>query len=137
MVSVEGCPEPGRHARAALLSKRRFLSVTRTVISPAPGLAGGMEAHAVATSATAPAANPAADILRKSRLVLSVDIFLLHQIRYCELESHACQIPPKSSRSNIGIAFRVDRPGLSGIASRKCRVTGSKKASGRTIRLWR
>jgi hypothetical protein len=40
-----------------------------------PGLAEPSEAQAGTDSATAPAANPAVDNLRNSRLVLSVDIF--------------------------------------------------------------
>ena len=69
MTSAEGCPEPCRHARVDMLSKRRFSSVTRTAISPALGLAERTEAQAGTASAMAPAANPAVDIFRKSRLV--------------------------------------------------------------------
>src|SRR5271170_2015414 len=81
MVSAEGALELCRHARAGALSKRRFSAVTRTVISPMAGLAGrselaAVEPHAGRASAAAPAANPAADNLRNSRLDGS-DIFIL------------------------------------------------------------
>src|SRR5271163_3482338 len=76
MVSPEDTPELGFHARVGALSKRRFSSVTRTAISLAAGAAergkaGSRKLAAGKTSTVAPTANPAADNLRKSRLVCS------------------------------------------------------------------
>ena len=76
MISAEGCPAPCRQARADVASKRRFSSVTRTVISPG-WLAEPREAQTGTDSATTPAATPAVDNFRNSRLVLSVDILPL------------------------------------------------------------
>jgi hypothetical protein len=55
-------------------SKRRLSSVTRTEISPAPRSAEPREPQAGSAFGAALAASPAADNLRKSRLVCSVDI---------------------------------------------------------------
>jgi hypothetical protein len=56
--------------------------VTRTVISPLPGLGEPEEAQAGTASVTVLAANPAVDTLKKSRLVLPMDILPLNPIRY-------------------------------------------------------
>src|SRR6266567_679072 len=67
-------PELCRHARAGPLSKRRLSSVTRTVISLEPGLPASRQGLAPSASVAALAASPAAENLRKSRLVRCVDI---------------------------------------------------------------
>src|SRR5260370_5359366 len=88
MISALRRAETWRHAIADAFSKRRFSSVIRTLISAALGVAEPKLAQAGAASATAPAANPALDIFRKSRLELLVDIFASSK----DQESHACQI---------------------------------------------
>src|SRR6266542_4851722 len=74
MVAPESSrPELGRHAEAGATSNRRLSSVTRTVISPAE-LPAFREGRAPSASVAALAASPAAENLRKSRLVRCVGI---------------------------------------------------------------
>src|SRR3989442_1217802 len=93
MISPESIrPELGCHAMAGAISKRRLSSVTRTVILPDPGWVGFTEGRVPSASVAALAASPAAENLRKSRLVRCADIFASYYLSRCELESHTCQI---------------------------------------------
>ncbi|MGA7925268.1 MAG: hypothetical protein WCA20_04670 [Candidatus Sulfotelmatobacter sp.] len=105
-----GSTNPSSVIHAEHRSKRRFSSVTQTAISSASELAERREPQAGSASATAPAANPAADVLRKSRLVLAVEISASEQLD-CEQESHACQIMLIDIRSpdRIESAENIDR----------------------------
>src|SRR4029077_17584137 len=85
MISPEECSEVSRQEISGARSKRCFSSVTRMVMSPELGLAGGRREFGI-FSAMAPAANPAVDILRKSRLVLCLDIFLSHKQTSLEID---------------------------------------------------
>src|SRR5437868_10797413 len=99
MLSAEGSREFGRQAMAGAGSKRRFPEVTRTAISPPPGLADASEPQAGTASLAARAASPVADNFRKSRLVRPVDIFasqesarnLRTRISYLSNPFHASQ----------------------------------------------
>src|SRR6266849_8191205 len=74
MISPESFPELVRHAKAGAISNRRFSSVTRTVISRERGPVGSGEGRVPIAWVAALAASPAAENLRKSRLVRCVDI---------------------------------------------------------------
>src|SRR4029077_8591654 len=76
MIPAEGLPGPDRQARAGARSKSRFSSVTRTVISLAPG---GDEEGAPQEGSAVLAASPAADNFRKLRLVCAADMLPLSQ----------------------------------------------------------
>src|SRR5438132_9286402 len=114
MISPESFrPELGRHAKAGATSNRRLSSVTRTVISLERGLPAFREGRAPSASVAALAANPAAENLRKSRLVRCVGILpptSQDLVRRCIDSAGIPLIQPDSGSTARSWPYRVTEP---------------------------